>query len=352
MPRMLVIVNPYATGVRPAVRDRVLAALAERYTLEDRATEAPGHAVALASEAAEEGFDVVAALGGDGTVNEVANGLRAASANGNGAAGATAGRRAVASRGTGAGGGAAHGPALACLPGGQASIYARMLGMPADLRAAAARLGGLAEGLPRRRVDLGVVNGRCFTFASGLGIDASVTRRVDSRPRLKARFGPWYYAWSLGSVLARRYLARAPRMAVRVSGEETGTGINEDGAAAASATAIEGLTTIVQNGSPYTYFKSRPIDLAEGGALDSGHLAGCVLERSLPVDLPTLAWRALSARASVTGHRRVAGFTAARSLIVSSPDGRPLPLHVDGDYIGDVTEARYSVLPGALDVLA
>ena len=110
---------------------------------------------------------------------------------------------------------------------------------------------------------------------------------------------------------------------------------------------LEGVTAIVQNGSPFTYFQDRPIEIAEGAALDSGALAGCVLHRATPLDMPSIAWRAFSPRARVAGHRQVTRLPRAHRADRASADGRPLPLQVDGDYLGEVAEARYSILPGA-----
>jgi diacylglycerol kinase family enzyme len=311
---MLVIVNPHATGAPRDSLGAVMRTLERRYQTRVVETEAPGHAVAIAGDALHEGFDAVAAFGGDGTVNEAANGL---------AAGADRD----------------PGVALACLPAGQANVFAKMLGIPTNALGAAEQLARLAERWRARRVDLGVVNERCFTFSSGLGVDAIVTRQVDANPRLKARFGPWYYSWALACTLARRYLLRPPRMAVGVDG-------------AAQAQALRGVMTVVQNGSPYTFFRDHPIEIADASELDSGKLAGCVLRRARPVDLPFLAFRALSASARVSAHRQVSAFSDVTELTVRSADERPLPLHVDGDYLGEVSEARYSVLPHALSVLA
>jgi diacylglycerol kinase family enzyme len=114
---------------------------------------------------------------------------------------------------------------------------------------------------------------------------------------------------------------------------------------------FQGVTVVVQNGSPFTYFNDRPIDVAEGARLDSGALAACVLHRATPLGLPMIGWRALSPRAHVAGHRQVTGFSGITELTVRTADDRPLPLQVDGDYLGAVSEARYSVLPGALNVV-
>jgi diacylglycerol kinase family enzyme len=92
--------------------------------------------------------------------------------------------------------------------------------------------------------------------------------------------------------------------------------------------------------------------MAEGAALDSGDLAGVVLLRASPIDIPTVTWRALSKRARVVKHRQVHSFRDVESVRVRSADERLLPLQVDGDYIGDVPEADFSVLPGGMLVLA
>ena len=101
----------------------------------------------------------------------------------------------------------------------------------------------------------------------------------------------------------------------------------------------------MQNGSHFTYFQDRPIEIAEGATLDSGALAGGVLRRATLLAMPSIAWRAFSPRARVAGHRQVTGLRDASELTVRSADQRTLPLQVDGDYLGEVTEARFSVMP-------
>jgi diacylglycerol kinase family enzyme len=303
--RMLIIVNPYATTVSDRLRHLVVYALQGRFEVDAVDTEAQGHATELCREAAHEGYDVVVAFGGDGTVNEAANGLLGSST------------------------------PLTCLPGGSANVFGKMLGIPGELVDATEHLLAMADDWRPRQVDLGVVNGRCFTFASGLGVDASVVQRVDSNPHLKARLGAYYFTWAAVSTFTRRYLLHPPRMVAHAGGRS-----------------FDGVTTIVQNGSPFTYFQNRPIEIAEGAALDSGALACSVLHRARPLDMPSIAWRAFSRRARITRHRHVSSFPALSELTVQSADGRPLPLQVDGDYIGEVDEARYSIMPRALNVVA
>ncbi len=303
--RMLIIVNPYATTVSDRLRHLVLYALQGRFEVDAVDTEAQGHATELCREAAHEGYDVVVAVGGDGTVNEAAHGLLGSST------------------------------PLTCLPGGSANVFGKMLGIPGELVDATEHLLAMADDWRPRKVDLGVVNGRCFTFASGLGVDASVVQRVDSNPRLKARLGAYYFTWAAISTFTRRYLVHPPRMVAHTNEER-----------------LEGVTTIVQNGSPFTYFQNRPIEIAEGAALDSGTLAGCILHRAAPMDMPSIAWRAFSRQARITRHRHVSSFPELTELTVQSADGRLLPLQVDGDYIGEVTEARFQIRPRALLVVA
>jgi diacylglycerol kinase family enzyme len=303
--RLLVIINPYAATVSDRLRNLVVHALRARYDVDAVDTDAPGHAVELCREAALEGYDVVVAFGGDGTVNEAANGLLGSST------------------------------PLCVLPGGSTNVFARMIGIPGEIVDATEHLLGIADDWRPRTVDVGIVNGRCFTFASGLGLDASVVRRVDARPDLKVRFGPYYFTWVAISTFARRYLLRATRMRVRAGSHE-----------------LDGVTAIVQNGSPFTYFQDRPVEIADGATLNSGTLSCAVLRRARALDMPTLAWRALSARAHVERHRQISVVADLEELTVSSLDGGSLPLQVDGDYVGDVASASYSIRPAALAIIS
>jgi diacylglycerol kinase family enzyme len=303
--RLLIIVNPYATTVSDRLKNLVVYALRGSYQVDAIDTERRDHATELCREAAAEGYDVVVAFGGDGTVNEAANGL------------------------------AGSETPLTCLPGGRTNVYCRILGIPTDVVDATEHLLSLADDWHPRKVDLGRINDRYFVFSAGVGLDASVVERVDAHPRLKARLGEWYYAWVATNTFNRRYLFRPPRFQADLGGE-----------------LVEGVTAIVQNAMPYTYFGDRPVHMGEDVSLDGGDLGGVVLTRANPLDMPTIAWRALSKRARVVRHRQIHPFSGLAGLTVRSVDGRPLPLQVDGDYIGEATAASFSVVPGALGVVA
>ncbi len=303
--RMLVIVNPYATTVSDRLKNLVVYALRGRYEVDAIDTNARGHATELSREAAREGYDVVVAFGGDGTVNEAANGL------------------------------AGSDTPLCCLPGGRANVYCRMLGIPNDVVDATEHLLLMADDWRPRRVDLGLLGDRVFTFSAGAGLDASVVERVDAHPRLKARYGEWYYTWTGVRTFTRRYLLHPPRLEARI-GEST----------------IPGVTVIVQNATPYTFFGNRPVEMGEGAALDSGDLAGVVLDRARPIDAPTIIARALSKNLRLSRHRHVHPFAGVQTLVVRSRDERPLPLQVDGDYIGESDEAVFGVRPNGIAVVS
>jgi diacylglycerol kinase family enzyme len=304
--RMLVIVNPTASTMSARLRSLVVAALHGRYDVEAIDTQARDHATDLCREAAQEGYDVVVSFGGDGTVNEVANGL------------------------------AGSGTPLTCLPGGATNVLCKMLGIPGDIVDATEHLLALADRWQPRPIDLGTVNGRGFTYAGGFGIDASVVKRIEASPQLKRhRLREYFFVYAAVETVLRRYVRNPPRIDVEVGGET-----------------VRAITTLVQNGEQFTYLGDRPIHIADGGGLSSGSLAGVALRGVRPPDIPTIAWRLLSPRRSVVGHRQVHAFAGVDGVRCTSVDGRAIPLHVDGDHIGDVTEAVFGIRPSALSVVS
>ena len=187
-----------------------------------------------------------------------------------------------------------------------------------------------------RRVDLGTANGRCFTYASGYGFDASVVKRIDRQPRLKQhRLREGYFVYCAIETALREYVRDPPRMDVHVDG-----------------TVDSAITTLVQNGDAFTYLGDKPLALAPGAALDSGSLAGLALRGVRPRDIPGIARRVLSSKRSIAGHLQINAFAGVDGLRCVSADGRAIPLHVDGDHIGDVSEAVFTVRAGALGVVA
>ena len=159
--RAVLVVNPRATATTLRTRDVLAAALSSDLRVDTFETKGRGHAIELGVQAVETGADIVVALGGDGTVNEVVNGILSE--------GVRPGL-----------------PELAVVPGGSTNVFARALGMPASaVEATGQILEALREGRSRR-IGLGKANDRWFTFCAGLGIDAAAVERVE-RKRAKGK---------------------------------------------------------------------------------------------------------------------------------------------------------------------
>ena len=310
--RMLIIVNPYATTVSDRLKNLVVAALEGRYEVETIATEAQNHATEIGREVRDHGYDVVVAFGGDGTLNEVVNGL------------------------------AGTDVPVSVLPGGSTNVVCRTLGIPNDVVDATEHLLALVDDWKPRRIDLGKANDRHFVFSCGAGIDATVVKRVDAHPRLKSAAGPYYFTWAAVSAFYRSYLVNPVRLKM-----ETGEG----GSA-------EGVTALAQNSDPFTYFASRPVRVCEGVEIGDGTLAIGVLERAAQRDMPTLISRLFSEKRPAARHRRIEHFAGVSIATVESISAtkngiaRPFPVQVDGDYIGEKTHLELRAEPGALTIVA
>ncbi|HSK50420.1 MAG TPA: diacylglycerol kinase family protein [Solirubrobacterales bacterium] len=309
--RMLIIVNPYATTVSDRLRNLVVYALQGRFEVEAVMTEAQNHATEIGREVKDHGYDVVVAFGGDGTLNEVANGL------------------------------AGTDVPVAILPGGSTNVVCRTLGIPNDVVDATEHLLALADDWKPRKIDLGRVGERYFVFSCGAGIDATVVKRVDAHPHLKSRLGPYYYTWAAVSAFARNYMLNPPRMRVDVNGRS-----------------VEGVTALAQNSDPFTYFSGREIRVCEGISIDDGTLSVGVLKRAAQRDMPTLIPRLFSHKRPAARHRQVVHFddVAAAQVTSISADKegnlRPIPVQVDGDYIGEETHVSFGIAPAALTIVA
>ena len=303
---LLLIVNPGATGVSVERTQLATGVLDLGYRVDVVETGAAGEAVELARTGGRDGYALVVAFGGDGTVNEVANGL------------------------------AGRATPLGCLPGGRTNVFARTLGLPGEPVEAAARLLVLAGNLRPRRIDLGVMNDRYFTFASGVGLSASLNRHVDQRPGLKSRLGSPYLAYAALSTMNSRYIVAPPHVRLAVAGEE-----------------VDGVTVIAQNSDPLTYLGRRAIRVCGSEGLTTGTISLALLKRLSRREVSTVVARLVSGSSTrVLGHRRVRGFSGVEGADVRSVDGQSLPVEVDGEYVGELDSVRYGTAPRKLAVAA
>jgi len=301
--RIALIANPRASRFSGRQRDRVMAALGARHKLELLQTGHPGQATGLAAQAVTHGAEVVAVLGGDGTVNEVVNGLRGSDA------------------------------ALALLGGGRVNVVARGLGLSADPDRAAARLLELLAAGARRRLTLGVAGERCFALNAGLGLGGAIVREVERRQRAKQIYGDRAYVAAGLKALLVDYDRDHPHLTVHLP----------DG-----RPPLRGFFTLVGNGDPFTYLGRRPFRPTPQATWDGG------------LDLlvgQTMATRSL-ARA-VTGMlspRPRAGYPGLP--VLHDVDGFslsadiPLPFQLDGEYVGDRTSVTFGCVRSALAVVA
>jgi diacylglycerol kinase family enzyme len=298
--RILLVVNASASSVTARARVVIRKALAADHDVEVVETSRRGHARRLAQGAAATGTDVVAVLGGDGTLNEAANGLVGTEA------------------------------ALAVLPGGSTNVFARTIGLPNDpVEATGVLLEALAAGSVRP-VGLGSANGRYFLFHTGVGFDAEVVHQVERRGALKRWAGHPLFIGAAITTWFRHYDRTRPRMAVHLPHGEV---------------VDDGYFTVVLNTSPYTYLGERPLDVAPEATLDRGLV--CLTVRRL--DLATLLGLATSALSTGRRARRGAWTDYRTDLEAVRVAGHgPVPYQVDGDYLGEVEAIDFRHEPEAL----
>jgi len=285
----LLIVNPFASGVDEHRLAAVQAAL-PRGT-ETRLTTAAGEAREIAGSAGH--VDAIYVLGGDGTYNEVLNGIKVD-------------------------------VPLGFLPGGGTSVLPRALGLPRDPVKSAKRV---AEGRIRR-IGLGRVNGRRFGFNAGLGLDAELVRRVDELGRSPDGRRP-------GDVAFMRVAARVLRERHARFDEQ----LEIEGAGRAAF-------LLVANCSPYTYSGSVALDLVPGASFDEG-LAYFAPVSVRARDLPRIVIHGVRGSGLKDG-KAFAAHDLDRLVVRCD---RPLPLQVDGEDAGDFVEAVYEAERDAVTVL-
>ncbi|MER5939133.1 MULTISPECIES: diacylglycerol kinase family protein [unclassified Streptomyces] len=320
--RALLVVNPAATTTSARTRDVLIHALASEMKLEAVTTEYRGHARDLGRQAAEsDDIDMVVALGGDGTVNEVVNGLLHAGPD------------------------PGHLPGLAVVPGGSTNVFARALGLPNDpVEATGALLDALRNG-SERTVGLGLTSGtpgsddeavpsRWFLFNAGLGFDAGVVGRVEQQ---RERGRKSTHALYLRQAL-RQFLGEPNRRHGTISLERTG-----------EEPVTDLVLSIVCNTAPWTYLGNRPVYAAPKASFDTG-LDVLGLSRMSTVSVARYATQLLtsSPERGARGKHAVTLHDLDQFTLHSKV---PLPLQMDGDHLGLRTSVTFTGVRHALRVI-
>ncbi|OPC81187.1 diacylglycerol kinase [Embleya scabrispora] len=307
--RALLVVNPKATTTSERTRDVLAHALAGDLKLDVVGTEHRGHAAELARQAADDGIDLVIALGGDGTVNEVANGLLAA-------------------------GPAPSLPAVAVVPGGSTNVFARSLGLPNDpVEATGLLLEALRAGRSRE-IGLGLADERWFLFCAGLGFDAEVVEKVEHRRAGGRRATPGLYVRSaMHHFLGGRDARRHGPLTLEVPGMDPIGGI---------------CLGIVQNTVPWTFLRDRPLNPCPQASYDTG-LDLFALTRM--TTLPTLRHLAqiLGSTGNAPHGRHVVSLHDCDAFTLRAEE--PVSLQVDGDHLGEHRSVTFRGVPRALRVI-
>jgi diacylglycerol kinase family enzyme len=310
--RAVLIVNPSATSTTPAGRDLLAHALESRVKLTVAHTDHRGHAVEIARDAARDGVDVVIVHGGDGTVNEVVNGILGEA-------------RPV-----------GPAPAVGVVPGGSANVFARALGISPDPIEATNELVDLLSVYRRRRswrriglVDCGE---RWCLFTAGMGVDGDVVAAVEAQ-RAKGR-----------KVTASRYIRVAIRELLASARKKPALTLHLPNRAPVSGVHF----AIVSNASPWTYANARPVWTNPATTFESG--LGVFATTSMNV------WANLGlARRMVSKKPRI----QAKHLIrdddltwVRVTSDTPVACQIDGEYLGLRRAMTFTAVPDALGVLA
>jgi diacylglycerol kinase family enzyme len=301
--RAVLVVNPQATSTTPGGRDVIAHALASDVKLDVVETIRRGHATEIAATASAEGLDLVVAHGGDGTVNEVVNGLLV---NGPG-----------------------HNvPTLGVVPGGSANVFARALGLPRDPVEATFHLLQAIEAVRSRSVGLGRAGEHWFTFNAGFGWDADVVAGVAGK-RTKRASQALYARTALTRYFSQT--VRGPRLTLELPGEQP----------------IENMRlAFVSNTDPWTYLGDRPIRLNPQCSFDSG-LGVFALHTLRATTVLRHVWQVLGRRPDPHGGNLFRLDDVARVRVSAR---EPVRLQIDGDLVGKRSSVEFVSVPDALQV--
>ena len=295
--------------------DLAVRSLAGLVDLDVERTQYRGHARELAAAARAE---LIIVLGGDGSINEVVNGVM------------EPGRTALILAGTGQ---TAGRPLIAVIPGGGANVLARALGLPVDAAAAIRRVREVIAAGRYRTIGLGLAADRYFTFSAGLGMDAETVREVE---RLRAAGRRESTPLFLRTMMRQYYRTdrRQPALTLERDGQPPISDL---------------FLTIITNRSPWTYFRDRPLLPVPNPDFNSG-LDVLALRRIRMTTIFNAVGQMLYIRSRPPRGRDMLSVLGSESLTVRS--ARPIAFQVDGEYLGETKAVKFQFVPHALRFVA
>ncbi|MFG1998973.1 diacylglycerol/lipid kinase family protein [Spirillospora sp. NPDC048911] len=311
--RAILIANPKATSTSRRARDVLVRAFSGDLDLHVAETGHRGHAVDLARQAAVEGYDVVVAMGGDGTVNETVNGLLAD-------------------------GPSPDLPALAVLPCGSANVFARALGLPNNPLAATRPVLEALRAGRHRSVGLGTASSgtgteRYFTFCAGIGFDAEVVREVERRRVTGAKADPSLYVRTAVRHFFSGTDRTRPALTLEAPGRPAESGL---------------FFAFVSNTSPWTYMGRRPLNLSPRANFSRGLDVFGMQSLDVVPMLGAVAQMFLGGNRPVRGRRVLNVHDAAEVTLRAE---RPVAFQLDGDYLGEQECITFRSVPKAIRVV-
>lgn len=310
--RGAMIVNPYSSGMTGKREREIVSALREHIDLEVRRTERGGHAPKLARELMDSGpLDVLISCGGDGTANEILNGM-------------SLGNDTAADR-----------PAFAIVPAGGTNVLARSIGYPNHPVRATARLAEAIVERRTKRINLATCDERVFMFSAGVGLDGEIVKRMEQR-RSGRRPSDLAHLTSIVGYYATQRFALGERMTVTVDG---------------TGEQLRSALVLVGNTTPMTYMGRMPVHFMPDATLEGG------LDFMAPVRANAGFAMRNAAQAMGVGRKNQRLVSADKARLRHDVKGftvecdEPQPVQVDGEFIGDRTHIRFGLLERCIDLV-
>ena len=320
--RGLLIVNQHATSMTGTVADLAIRSLSGLVDLDVERTQYRGHARDLAAAA---DADLIIVHGGDGSINEVVNGVMSRDGAGESGPGGS---------GPGGSGAGPQGrPLIAIIPGGGANVLARGLGLPVDAAAAIRRLRESLAAGRCRTIGLGLAGDRYFTFSAGLGWDAEVVGEVDRLRAAGHRESATLFLRTMVRSYYRSTDRRRPALTLERDGEPPVGDL---------------FMTIITNRSPWTYLHSRAVLPVPNPDFSSG-LDLLAMRRLRVARIVSAVGQMLYIRSRTPRGRDLISVLGSESLAVRS--SRPIAFQVDGEYLGETEAVKFQFVPHALRIV-